>query len=88
MNKYADLNRQTSTVRPQPSDLNRQTSTVRPQPSDLNRQTSTVRPFLKALLLTGISTKILWADVIVYAIYSVNTKKPPDTEWYIFAYLI
>ncbi len=42
MNKLAntfDLNRSTSTVRPQPFDLNRSTSTVRPQPFDLNRST-------------------------------------------------
>jgi hypothetical protein len=76
MNKYFDLNRSTSTVRPQPFDLNRSTSTVRPQPFDLNRSTSTVRP----QPFTGISTKIAWADGFLRAFCLKMAKKPPDTE--------
>jgi hypothetical protein len=70
MNKYFDLNRSTSTVRPQPFDLNRSTSTVRPQPFDLSLR----------LFRIGISSKMLWADVFLRVILPKMAKKPFYTE--------
>ncbi len=69
MNKYFDLNRSTSTVRPQPFDFNRSTSTVRP-----HRSTSTVRP----QPFTGINSKTLWVDVFSRAICSKIAQMTPS----------